>query len=90
MIGDLPYQSSEELQRHNRDVFASKEAKEKQQANTTERDKIRKVLDQYISKHKSTDTVRKMAKEAGRTADEQLDLSAELVEILTKIKSDLR
>lgn len=83
------YQSSEELQRHTADVFANKAA-EKKVVDTTDRSKLKKVLDIYIAKYKSTDTVRKMAKEAGRTAEQQLDLSAELVEILEKIKSDLR
>lgn len=83
------YQSSEELQRHNADVFANKAA-EKKVVETTEKDKVKKVLDLYILKYKSTNTVRQMAKEAGRTADAQLDLSAEVVEILEKIKKDLR
>jgi hypothetical protein len=84
------YQSSEELQRRNRDVFADKTAKANQQKDQTEKAKVRNVLDKYIAKHSKTSEVRKMAKEDGRTADAQLDLSAEVVVILEKIKNELR
>ena len=83
------YQSSEELQRANRDVFAIEAAK-KAQENRTEKDKLHAVLDKYIAKHESTKAVREMAVTHKRTADYQLDLSADLVEILEKIKNELR
>jgi hypothetical protein len=82
------YQSSEELQRHN-SVFTDKSA-EKVKSGTTESDKFKRVLDKYISKHSLTKNVRALAKENKRTADYQLDLSADLVLILEKIKSELR
>lgn len=88
-MSDL-YQSSEELQRANRDVFADKSAETKAKQERTEKDKIHKVLDKYIAKHSKTNAVREMAKEGNRTAEAQLDLSAEVVEILEKIKNELR
>ena len=84
------YNSSEELQRAKRDAFVDKAAQNKAEENQTEKQKIIKVLDKYIVKHSKTTEIRKMAKEGKRTADQQLDLSAELVEILEKIKSELR
>ncbi len=84
------YQSSEELQRKNRDVFADEQAKKNKQKDQTEQAKVKKVLDKYIEKHSKTSEVRKMAKEGERTAEAQLDLSAELVVILEKIKNELR
>ena len=84
------YQSSEELQRKNRDVFASEEAEKNKQKDQTAKDKVKKVLDKYIAKHSKTTEVRKLAKEAERTVEAQLDLSADLVEILEKIKNELR
>jgi hypothetical protein len=83
------YISSEELQRHNADVFAGKTAKKKT-VDTTETDKVKKVLGIYIAKHSATINVREEAKNNNRTAEYQLDLSADLVIILQKIKSELR
>lgn len=84
------YQSSEELQRANRDAFVDEAAKKKAEEARTEKDKLHLVLDKYIRKHNSTKAVREMAVEHKRTADYQLDLSADLVEILEKIKNELR
>jgi hypothetical protein len=86
----MEYHSSEQLQQRNRDVFASEQAKKNKDKNRTEKDKIHKVLDQYIEKHSKTSEVRKMAQEGERTAEAQLDLSAEVVVILEKIKNELR
>ena len=85
------YSSSEELQRQ-RSVFADKTTKK--EVNTTETDKIKKILDLYIAKHSKTTTVRALSKENPNVAQYgvgyQLDLSADIVEILEKIKSELR
>lgn len=85
------YSSSEELQRQ-RSVFADKTSKK--EVNTTETDKIKKILDLYIAKHSKTTTVRALSKENPNVAQYgvgyQLDLSADIVEILEKIKSELR
>lgn len=85
------YNSSEELQRQ-RSVFADKTPKK--EANTTETDKIKKILDLYIAKHSKTTAVRALSKENPNVAQYgvgyQLDLSADIVEILEKIKSELR
>lgn len=85
------YNSSEELQRQ-RSVFADKTSKK--EVNTTETDKIKKILDLYIAKHSKTTTVRALSKENPNVAQYgvgyQLDLSADIVEILEKIKSELR
>lgn len=87
---DNEYVSSEELQRANRDAFVDKKAQKEVDAKRSEKDKLHRVLDKYIAKHSKTSDVRKIAKENTRTADYQLDLSADLVEILEKIKKDLR
>lgn len=84
------YQSSEELQRANRDAFVDESAKKAAEEKRTEKDKLHKVLDKYITKHSKTTDVRKMAKENNRAAKYQLDLSADLVELLEKIKNELR
>lgn len=84
------YQSSEELQRANRDTFTDEAAKKQAQERQTEKQKLHKVLDKYIAKHSKTSHVREMAKEGKRSAQAQLDLSAEVVVILEKIKNELR
>lgn len=84
------YISSEELQRHNADVFARNEAKKAETTPKTEKDKLVALLDAQIKKHSSTKSVRAMVKDSKKTADYQLDLSADIVEILEKIKSELR
>lgn len=84
------YNSSEEIARAHRNTFIEKEAEEKQKAQLTDKQKLHRVLDRYIKKYGSTKDVREMAKKAGRTADYQLDLSADVIEILEKIKNELR
>lgn len=88
------YQSSEELQRANRDTFVDKAAQKKAEQEYTERQKLVRVLDKYIGEHAATKKVREMAKESKKVekygSDYQLDLSADLVEILEKIKNELR
>lgn len=84
------YQSSEEIQRANRDTFVDKAAKDRAQETRSEKDKIHAVLDKYVKKHGSTKSVREMATENKRDANYQLDLSADLVDILEKIKNELR
>lgn len=81
------YQSSEEIRRH---VGAFSTGDEKKRRDVSEVERLRKLLDTHIAKHSSTVTVRTLAKENKRTADYQLDLSADIVETLTKIKSELR
>lgn len=85
------YISSENLQRaaaNKAEVFADN-TKEKK-VDTSESDRVKKVLDKYVKLHSNTVSVRAMAKENDHTADYQLDLSADIVEILTKIKNELR
>lgn len=85
------YQSSEEFQRHklSAGVFEI-DGKAPEAPEIKSVDKVKKVLDAYIKKHSNTKDVRDMAKANDRTAEEQLNLSADLVEILEKIKSELR
>lgn len=86
----LEYESSEQLQRsHAADVFAQEEAKAKKAA-TSETDRLRGMLDKYIEQHSSTTAVRAAAKKNERTNEYQMDLSADLVEMLEKIKKSLR
>ncbi len=84
------YNSSEEFQRAHAAGLAEKAAKEAQQKATTEAQRIRAVLDKYIAKYSKTTETRKRAQAHGKTADHQLDVDAEVVEILEKIKNELR
>lgn len=84
------YNSSEELQRATRDTFVNQAVEKKAEQKRSEKDKLHAVLDKYITKHNSTKSVRAMAVETKRDASYQLDLSADLVEILEKIKNELR
>lgn len=84
------YSSSEQLQRaHSADVFAQTQAKEKKAA-ATESEKVKGMLDKYIEQHSSTTKVRALAEKNKREKSYQLDLSADLVEMLEKIKKSLR
>ena len=85
----MEYNSSEELQRHSLGVFVGADA-EKKEKNVTETKRLKGIIDAYIKKYSSTSSVRSEAKKNGRTNDYQLDLSADIVEILEKIKSELR
>jgi hypothetical protein len=84
------YNSSEELQRASREAFVDESAKKKQQQERSEKDRVHAFLDKHISKHSKTSDVRDMAKENDRTAEYQLDLSADIVVLLEKIKNELR
>ena len=87
------YNSSEELQRAQASVFAQKEvetAAKKREARKSELNANQKLVDDYIALYSNTKHVRNMAEEHKRTADYQLDLSADIVEVLEKIKSKLR
>lgn len=87
---DSEYLSSEHLQRaHSADVFAQTQAKEKKQT-ATQSQKLQGMLDKYIKEHGSTVAVRKLAKKHKRTNELQMEISADLVEILEKIKSEVR
>lgn len=84
------YNSSEELAlAHRQSVFAE-EQKKKETDVLTAKQRYDKVLDKYIDIHSNTKSVRKHAAENKRTNDYQLDLSADLVEVLEKIKSEMR
>lgn len=86
----MDYQSSENVQRaYAQGVFIDG-SQEQEKQDDPFKDKVIKVLDKYIDAHKFTDSVRRMAKANGRTADQQLDLSADLVEILEKIKKEVK
>ena len=84
------YTSSEELQRHNHIGAFASDGDKKAERDVTEVERVKKVLDKHIKQHSSTRTVRDEATKHQRTADYQLDLSADIVEILEKIKSELR
>ena len=84
------YNSSEEIQRKNRDTFTDESAKKAAKEQRTEKDKLHKVLDKHIAKYSSTKEVRAMAKANEKSAEHQLDVSADVVEILEKIKNELR
>ena len=80
------YKSSEELQRS---VFAPE--KKPKQVNTTETEKVIRVLDVYINRHQSTKGVQaELEANAGRSLELQFGISAGIVGILEKIKSELR
>lgn len=84
------YNSSEEFQRAHAAGLAEKKAREEQQKIDTEAQRIRRTLDRYIAKYSKTTETRKRAEAHGKSADHQLDVDAEVVEILEKIKNELR
>lgn len=83
------YNSSEEFRRHKADVFAIENAKS-QNDRDPEIERLRKLLESHIVRHKDVTRVRAEATRKGRENGYQLDLSADIVEILEKIKSELR
>ena len=84
------YNSSEEFQRAHAAGLAQKQAEEERRKIDTEAQRIRKTLDKYIAKYSKTTETRKRALSNGKTADHQLDVDADVVEILEKIKNELR
>jgi VIT1/CCC1 family predicted Fe2+/Mn2+ transporter len=84
------YSSSEEFQRVHAAGLAHREAEEAKQKATTDKQKIKAALDKYIAKYSKTSEVRKMAAANKKSADHQLDVCAEVVEILEKLKNELR
>lgn len=82
------YVSSEEFQRHKADVFAREQSEKT--VDVSERERIVKIIDSHIGIYESTTSVRDMAKENNRAADYQLDLSADIVKVLSKIKKELK
>lgn len=84
------YHSSEEFQRTHAAGLSQKKAEEQQQKAATEKQRIRAVLDKYIEKYSKTTETRKRAQANGKTAEHQLDVDADVVEILEKIKNELR
>lgn len=91
MVGGVEeYSSSEEFQRAHRVALDKQQEDEKAQKHLTDKQKLRTVLDKYITKYSKTSEVRKMADAKKKSADHQLDVCAEVVEILEKIKNELR
>lgn len=84
------YISSEDLARQLKVEDAFVQAKKKTAAVNTEKEKLKGIIDKYIALHSFTKTVRAEAKKNNRTAEQQLDLSADIVTILEKIKTELR
>ena len=84
------YISSEDLARHIQAKEAFVQAEKKKKPAVSETDRLKGILDKYIALHSFTKTVRAEAKKNNRTAEAQLDLSAEIVVILEKIKTELR
>lgn len=84
------YNSSEEFQRAHAAGLAQQKIDEAKQQATTEKEKIKVVLNKYINKYSKTTETRKRAKANNKSADHQLDVDAEVVEILEKIKNELR
>ena len=84
------YSSSEEFQRAHAQGLARQAEEEKAQKATTEKQRIRLVLDKYISKYGDTVEVRKMGEKNKKSADHNLDVAADVTEILQKIKNELK
>ncbi len=83
------YNSSEEFARaHARQ--AEEEAAKKAKPNVTEADRLRGALNAYIAKYSSTTEVRKIGTENGKSAEHNLDVAADIVTVLNKIKNELR
>jgi len=84
------YNSSEELQRHKADVFAREEVK-KVDTSVTEKDRLKAILDRYLKKHQTTKGVQEeLGKHKNRSLELQFGISHGIVDILEKIKSELR
>lgn len=82
------YISSEEFQRHQAaDAFTKAEAKKVEKI--AEKEKLKQKLDKYIEQHSSTVAVRELATKNQRDNSYQMDLSADIVELLTKIKKEI-
>lgn len=93
-MGMNGYNSSEEFRRHrSADVFIE-EQRQQEATVVPEIDRLKGALDVYIDIHSTTKAVRELAKTSKGVekygADYQLDLSADIVLILEKIKSELR
>lgn len=84
------YNSSEEFQRAHKAGLEQQKIEEARQKATTEKQKIHAVLDKYLAKYSKTTETRKRAQKNKKSADHQLDVDAEVVEILEKIKNELR
>lgn len=84
------YNSSEEFQRAHKAGLAQQKVEEERQQATTEKQKIKVVLDKYIAKYGDTIEVRKRGEKNKKSADHNLDVAAEVAEVLRKIKNELR
>lgn len=84
------YTSSEEFQRVHALGLQKQKEDEENRKMLTERQKVRATLDKYIVKYSKTTETRKRAKANNKSADHQLDVDAEVVEVLEKIKNELR
>lgn len=84
------YNSSEEFQRAHAAGLAKQKAEEEQQQATTEKQKLKAVLDKYINKYSKTTEIRKMGDKNKKSAEHNLDVAADVVEVLEKIKNELR
>lgn len=84
------YNSSEEFQRAHAQGLAQQKADEQKQKATTEKQRIRAVLDKYIDKYGDTVEVKKMGEKNKKSADHNLDVAADVTEILRKIKNELK
>lgn len=91
MLGGVEeYSSSEEFQRAHRVALEEQKKEEETRKVLTDKQRLRVVLDKYITKYSKTSEVRKMATANKKSADHQLDVCADVVEILEKIKNELR
>lgn len=91
MVGGVEeYSSSEEFQRAHAASIAEEEAKKQQAKLLSDKQKVKAFLDKYIDKYSKTTTVRALAKQNKKSADHQLDVCADVVEILEKIKNAVR
>jgi dsDNA-specific endonuclease/ATPase MutS2 len=84
------YNSSEEFQMAHARGIAQQKADEAKRQATTEKEKIHEVLDNYIGQYSKTTEVRKLAAKHKKSAEHYLDVAADVVEILEKIKNQLR
>lgn len=84
------YSSSEEFQRAHALGLAQQKEEEATREVVTEKQKVHAVLDKYARKYGKTTEVRKLAEKHKKSADHYLDVAADVVEILEKIKNELR
>lgn len=84
------YNSSESLQRSQHFGVFAQDNVDDEVPEVNENKRAIEILDKYIALHGSTTYVHSEMKKKNRTAEHQLDLSADIVKILEAIKKEIK